>query len=226
MPSLIDSLHPAVRDLAHFVENEADRIAFQHGKRCRITQALRTKAQQDALYAKGRTKPGSIVTYVQGGYSEHNYGTAWDLGVFTEDFAHYVGSAALYETIGEAIRALNIAGLIWGGDFPKYFDGTFRDLPHFEYHVPYPPGVRADRLPFASHPYDLKLTPPLLPTPSMEGADTFTPEPEQDRAFSDMLGQGVFTSDTPKTEEMYRLALILKLYAHFGDRRWVRRDGT
>jgi hypothetical protein len=229
VPSLIDSLHPTVRELARFVESEADRIAFQHGKRCRITQALRTKAQQNALYAKGRTAPGSIVTYVRGGYSEHNYGTAWDLGVFTEEFAQYLGGDPLYEIIGEAIRALNITGLIWGGDFPKYFGGTFRDLPHFEYHLPYPPGVRADRLPFATHPYDLKLTQPTLPAPPMEHG--FTPSPEQATAFSDMIGIGVYAASTstdagtPKTQERYEQAVLLKRLFHAGDDRWVRRDG-
>lgn len=44
----------------------------------RVTQGLRTKAEQDALYAKGRTTPGSIVTRAQGGFSAHNFGLAVD----------------------------------------------------------------------------------------------------------------------------------------------------
>ncbi|MNC30597.1 Peptidoglycan L-alanyl-D-glutamate endopeptidase CwlK precursor [compost metagenome] len=38
-----------------------------------ITQGYRSKAEQDGLYAQGRTKPGSIVTNARGGYSYHNY---------------------------------------------------------------------------------------------------------------------------------------------------------
>ena len=42
----------------------------------------RTYAEQDALYAQGRSKPGPIVTNVKGGYSNHNFGIAGDFGVF------------------------------------------------------------------------------------------------------------------------------------------------
>ncbi|MGN7308723.1 M15 family metallopeptidase, partial [Bacillus subtilis] len=36
-----------------------------------ITQGLRTVAEQDALYAQGRSKPGKVVTNARGGYSYH-----------------------------------------------------------------------------------------------------------------------------------------------------------
>lgn len=42
------------------------------------TCGLRTVAQQDLLYAQGRTAPGKIVTKARGGYSYHNYGIAID----------------------------------------------------------------------------------------------------------------------------------------------------
>jgi peptidoglycan L-alanyl-D-glutamate endopeptidase CwlK len=44
-----------------------------------VTSGLRTYAEQDALYAQGRTEPGEIVTNAQGGYSWHNFGMAADL---------------------------------------------------------------------------------------------------------------------------------------------------
>jgi peptidoglycan L-alanyl-D-glutamate endopeptidase CwlK len=44
-----------------------------------VTQGLRTWAEQDALYAQGRTEPGSIVTHSRGGFSWHNFGLAADL---------------------------------------------------------------------------------------------------------------------------------------------------
>jgi peptidoglycan LD-endopeptidase CwlK len=44
-----------------------------------VTQGLRTWAQQDALYAKGRTTPGPIVTRARGGHSQHNFGLAVDV---------------------------------------------------------------------------------------------------------------------------------------------------
>lgn len=73
----IKLLHPAVRQ-------EAGRIyadicaAMPAGVVCRFTHTLRTNAEQDALYALGRTKPGKIVTNAKGGSSYHNYGLAID----------------------------------------------------------------------------------------------------------------------------------------------------
>lgn len=39
---------------------------------------LRSVAEQDALYAQGRSKPGKIVTKAKGGQSYHNFGLAVD----------------------------------------------------------------------------------------------------------------------------------------------------
>jgi len=48
------------------------------GYAIQITWAMRTWAQQDSLYAQGRTIPGPIVTHAQGGYSNHNFGLCFD----------------------------------------------------------------------------------------------------------------------------------------------------
>ena len=50
-----------------------------------IVQDYRTYAQQDALYAKGRTAPGSIVTKARGGQSNHNFALAVDVFPLWED---------------------------------------------------------------------------------------------------------------------------------------------
>ena len=44
-----------------------------------VTQGLRTWADQDSLYAEGRTAGGEIITNAPGGYSAHNFGYAVDL---------------------------------------------------------------------------------------------------------------------------------------------------
>lgn len=74
----IELLHPKVRGEAREIYKEiCDRLK---GKAfCRFAYTLRTFAEQDALYAQGRTKPGSIVTYAKGGQSYHNFGLAVDI---------------------------------------------------------------------------------------------------------------------------------------------------
>ena len=45
----------------------------------RVTQGLRSWADQNALYAQGRTTPGIIVTDAPAGFSWHEYGLAVDV---------------------------------------------------------------------------------------------------------------------------------------------------
>jgi peptidoglycan L-alanyl-D-glutamate endopeptidase CwlK len=103
--------------------------AVMHGRRCamergiliKITHGLRTAAEQDALYAQGRTAPGVIVTAARAGYSWHNFGRAYDIAQIgavpypeDDDFWQAVGR------IGEE------CGLEWGGDWKH------PDRPHLE----------------------------------------------------------------------------------------------
>ena len=64
--------------LAQKIRQVADQMASS-GVQLRIVQGLRTKAEQDALYAQGRTTPGKVVTNAKGGQSMHNYGLAVDM---------------------------------------------------------------------------------------------------------------------------------------------------
>src|SRR5258708_12842627 len=63
--------------LAQKLRQVADQMAA-NGVQLRIVQGLRTKAEQDALYAQGRTTPGKVVTNAKGGQSMHNYGLPVD----------------------------------------------------------------------------------------------------------------------------------------------------
>lgn len=73
----IKLLHPAVREEANKIYADIC-AAMPEGVVCRFTHTLRTNAEQDALYAIGRTKPGKVVTNAKGGQSYHNYGLAID----------------------------------------------------------------------------------------------------------------------------------------------------
>ncbi len=89
-----------------------------------ITEGFRTVAQQNALYAKGRTKPGNIVTNARGSSysSQHMWGVAFDIAIND--------SKRLYDTdlIGKVAKVAKSdkVGLGWGGDWK-----SFPDTPHF-----------------------------------------------------------------------------------------------
>ena len=71
----LSKVHPA---LAGKIRTVAATMSAS-GIELRVVQALRTKAEQDALFAQGRTAPGHIVTNARGGHSMHNYGLAVDI---------------------------------------------------------------------------------------------------------------------------------------------------
>lgn len=104
------------------------------GLTVRLISGTRTFAQQEELFAQGRTKAGKIVTNARGGQSNHNFGIAWDVGIFTASGGYIdsladkgkMSNAAVekeYKKLGPVGRAL---GLFWGGDWSK------PDRPHFQ----------------------------------------------------------------------------------------------
>ncbi|AMO26043.1 endolysin [Bacillus phage Deep Blue] len=90
-----------------------------------VAQGYRSIAEQNELYAQGRTKPGSIVTNAKGGQSNHNFGVAIDLCLYTQD-----GSDVIWTVEGDfrkVVNAMKAQGFKWGGDWT-----SFKDYPHFE----------------------------------------------------------------------------------------------
>ena len=98
------------------------------GINARIISGTRTYAMQDLIYAQGRNgNPGPIVTRARGGQSNHNFGIAWDIGVFTPT-GGYVTEGEAYD---EAAAAGATSALEWGGEWTG-----FVDKPHFQLAVP------------------------------------------------------------------------------------------
>lgn len=115
----IAGLHPEVRGLAAEFVNRVERDL---GITLRVTQGTRTYAEQDALYAQGRTAPGDVVTNARGGYSNHNFGLAFDVVEIRAD------GSANWNTDWDALGGVAAdVGLAWGGNWT-----TFVDRPHFE----------------------------------------------------------------------------------------------
>jgi peptidoglycan L-alanyl-D-glutamate endopeptidase CwlK len=103
---------------------------FQHV--VRIISGTRTYAEQDALFAIGRTvgKSGKFVTKARGGQSNHNFAIAWDVGIFDAAGRYMTGATAADVTAYKALGALaksKVPGLEWGGDWTSIVD-----RPHYQ----------------------------------------------------------------------------------------------
>jgi peptidoglycan L-alanyl-D-glutamate endopeptidase CwlK len=118
----LQKLHPAL--VAALRRTVAD-LAMQ-GIAVEIVQGLRTFEEQDALYAKGRTQPGQIVTQARGGESNHNYGLAADLCPYAGGKPDWNAPVAVWAAIGAAATA---HGLSWGGAWKKFIDKPHVELP-------------------------------------------------------------------------------------------------
>jgi peptidoglycan LD-endopeptidase CwlK len=92
-----------------------------------VVQGLRTFEEQDALYAKGRTAPGQIVTQAKGGESNHNYGLAVDVCPFVDGKPHWNAPIEVWVDIG---RTAERFGLEWGGSWKKFVDKPHLQLPN------------------------------------------------------------------------------------------------
>lgn len=130
-------LHPLVR--REVIDTiEAIEAMLPVTAKIRIVQGLRTIAEQDAIYAQGRTKPGPIVTNAKGGSSYHNYGLAFDFAVMYDKDGN-----DSYEVLSwdinydfdkdgakdwqEVVVAFKAKGWKWGGDWTHK-----KDNPHLE----------------------------------------------------------------------------------------------
>lgn len=99
--------------------------AYNEGIFVQITSGYRSFEEQTALYAKGRTAPGNVVTNAKAGQSNHNYGLAIDYVLLSED-----GTKALWTVNNDWRRVAAIGkslGFAWGGDWT-----SFKDYPHLE----------------------------------------------------------------------------------------------
>ncbi|MGB0134825.1 M15 family metallopeptidase [Dokdonella sp.] len=115
---VISTLHPRVQPYARALYFKAR----GHGLTINIIGGQRSYEEQDLLYAQGRTRPGNVVTNARGGYSNHNFGIAFDVGLFERNA--YLGESPMYKAVGTLGEEL---GLEWGGSWR-----TIVDQPHFQ----------------------------------------------------------------------------------------------
>src|SRR5206468_10828885 len=102
MPTLLPEVEPYARAL--IAKAAASGIVIK------VLSGLRTYDEQNDLYAQGRTKPGSIVTNARGGYSNHNFGIAFDIGVF--EGSRYLDASPKYKADG--VLGMDLGLERWG----------------------------------------------------------------------------------------------------------------
>ena len=112
----IATLLPGAQDLARqFLA--AAKASDLGGATIKIISGTRTYAEQSVIYQQGRTRPGKIVTRAGPGQSNHNFGIAWDVGLFQG--SAYLDESPVYRTLGPVGKGL---GLEWGGDWSSIVD--------------------------------------------------------------------------------------------------------
>ncbi len=131
----IATLHSRVRPFARALIEKA----AGQGIIIKVTDAMRTFAEQDELFAQGRSKPGKKVTNARGGFSNHNFGIAFDIGIFKgstdpEKAKTFVPESPLYKVIGGLGTDL---GLEWGGNWTSIVDE-----PHFQLRPVWADGIK------------------------------------------------------------------------------------
>jgi len=140
----IQFLHPEVRDEVSHIYRAQIVPALNGRAICRFAYTIRTFAEQNALFAQGRTRlfdengrKLGIVTKARGGQSYHNYGLALDIVLIKDTNNDGKFETASWETNVdfdkdgkadwmEVVQIFKNNGWEWGGDW------KFKDRPHFQ----------------------------------------------------------------------------------------------
>jgi len=126
----IKLLHPKVRDEVTEIYDEICEELKGRAK-CRFSYTLRTFAEQDAIYAQGRTKPGKIVTNAKKGLSYHNYGLAIDIVLIIDGRTASWEQKIDFDGDGKS-DWIEVVTIFKSFGWEAGIDWKFRDAPHFQ----------------------------------------------------------------------------------------------
>lgn len=118
-------LHPDLQDLITKLKKKCEAEGLKIG----IGECFRSVAEQDALYAQGRTTTGSIVTNVKGStYSSmHQWYVAFDF-YRNDGKGAYYNNDGFFDKVGKIGQSL---GLEWGGGWKSPVDKPHFQLPNW-----------------------------------------------------------------------------------------------
>jgi len=116
----LDHLNPRVAAAAKAALTECAAA----GMSVLVTCTYRSGAEQDELYAQGRTKPGPKVTNARAGQSFHQYRMALDLYPNPGGKPDFSGKHPWWPKIAAIFKK---HGFEWGYEWPR-----FREMPHFQ----------------------------------------------------------------------------------------------
>ena len=118
--NIIASLLPKAQIAARQFLKLSAKAPFQ----VKLLSGTRTYAEQNALFAK---RP--VVTKARGGQSNHNFGIAWDVGIFVEG-QYYTGKnkkeTQAYVDLSKIIMPIMSKTIEWGGNWKSIVD-----MPHY-----------------------------------------------------------------------------------------------
>jgi len=121
-----NDLHPWLRRVWE-ISASAWQSTHPNGPVVFLSCTYRSKEEQTALYAQGRTKPGKKVTNSQAGQSLHNYNPAFAFDVCFHEKGNpmkLIWDVKVYQEFALLPKQL---GAEWGGDWK-----SIKDNPHFE----------------------------------------------------------------------------------------------
>lgn len=141
----INSLHPSIREVVGDGIYYVNKYLLRGNAKVYLVAGGRSKEEQKRLYDESTKEGGKKVTNAPAGMSYHNYGLAFDVGLFVTDDPgggrEYITQSRVYlnndydgDTNPDFMECVNYfkyeLGFSWGGDWR-----SIKDNPHFEVKV-------------------------------------------------------------------------------------------
>lgn len=118
----IEDLHPVLQDVFQTAQAKWNEL-HPDGPQAILTCTYRSGAEQNKLFAQGRSSPGKKVTNAKAGQSPHNYMPSFAFDVGFQKAGKLDWTEKLFRDFAKLIADPRVE---WGGGW------KFLDLPHFE----------------------------------------------------------------------------------------------